>query len=207
MKKKYKLQLRVLILLIILIIALICFKTFKKETKNNVKVVDSIDNYGYTLDQRDSKLMKDTYKELKEILNEEENDYDKYAEELAKLFVIDLFTINNKINKYDVGSLEYVYPDNVENFKTNVEDTIYKIVEDNTKGKRKQELPIVSSVNIEEETNGEYELSDVQNKSYIVKLKWTYEKDMGYDSNAIITLIEKDNKLYVVEYSKGEENE
>ena len=30
---------------------------------------------------------------------------------------------------------------------------------------------------------------------------------MGYDSNAIITLIEKDNKLYVVEYSKGEENE
>ncbi len=207
MKKKYKLQLRVLILLIILIIALICFKTFKKETKNNVKVVDSIDNYGYTLDQRDSKLMKDTYKKLKEILNEKEIDYDKYAEELAKLFVIDLFTINNKINKYDVGSLEYVYPDNVENFKTNVEDTIYKIVEDNTKGKRKQELPIVSSVNIEEETNGEYELFDVQNKSYIVKLKWTYEKDMGYDSNAIITLIEKDNKLYVVEYSKGEENE
>lgn len=207
MKKKYKLQLRVLILLIILIIALICFKTFKKETKNNVKVVDSIDNYGYTLDQRDSKLMKDTYKKLKEILNEKEIDYDKYAEELAKLFVIDLFTINNKINKYDVGSLEYVYPDNVENFKTNVEDTIYKIVEDNTKGKRKQELPIVSSVNIEEETNGEYELSDVQNKSYIVKLKWTYEKDMGYDSNATITLIEKDNKLYVVEYSKGEENE
>ena len=207
MKKKYKLQLRVLILLIILIIALICFKIFKKETKNNVKVVDSIDNYGYTLDQRDSKLMKDTYKKLKEILNEKEIDYDKYAEELAKLFVIDLFTINNKINKYDVGSLEYVYPDNVENFKTNVEDTIYKIVEDNTKGKRKQELPIVSSVNIEEETNGEYELSDVQNKSYIVKLKWTYEKDMGYDSNAIITLIEKDNKLYVVEYSKGEENE
>lgn len=207
MKKKYKLQLRVLILLIILIIALICFKTFKKETKNNVKVVDSIDNYGYTLDQRDSKLMKDTYKKLKEILNEKEIDYDKYAEELAKLFVIDLFTINNKINKYDVGSLEYVYPDNVENFKTNVEDTIYKIVEDNTKGKRKQELPIVSSVNIEEETNGEYELSDVQNKSYIVKLKWTYEKDLGYDSNATITLIEKDNKLYVVEYSKGEENE
>lgn len=207
MKKKYKLQLRVLILLIILIIALICFKTFKKETKNNVKVVDSIDNYGYTLDQRDSKLMKDTYKKLKEILNEKQIDYDKYAEELAKLFVIDLFTINNKINKYDVGSLEYVYPDNVENFKTNVEDTIYKIVEDNTKGKRKQELPIVLSVNIEEETNGEYELFDVQNKSYIVKLKWTYEKDMGYDSNAIITLIEKDNKLYVVEYSKGEENE
>ena len=207
MKKKYKLQLRVLILLIILIIALICFKTFKKETKNNVKVVDSIDNYGYTLDQRDSKLMKDTYKKLEEILNEKEIDYDTYAEELAKLFVIDLFTINNKINKYDVGSLEYVYPDNVENFKTNVEDTIYKIVEDNTKGKRKQELPIVSSVNIEEETNGEYELFDVQNKSYIVKLKWTYEKDMGYDSNAIITLIEKDNKLYVVEYSKGEENE
>ena len=78
MKKKYKLQLRVLILLIILIIALICFKTFKKETKNNVKVVDSIDNYGYTLDQRDSKLMKDTYKKLKEILNEKEIDYDRH---------------------------------------------------------------------------------------------------------------------------------
>ena len=77
MKKKYKYPLLLLILVIIVIVGLILFKLFfaKDEVKNNVKVIDSIVDFSYTLDERDTKLMKDNYQELKNILKEREIDY------------------------------------------------------------------------------------------------------------------------------------
>lgn len=209
MKKKYKYPLLLLILVIIIIVGLILFKLFfsKDKVKNNVKVIDSIVDFSYTLDERDTKLMKDTYEELKNILKEREIDYDEYAKVLAKLFVIDLFTMDNKINKYDVACLEYVYPDNLENFKTNVEDTIYKLMEDNTYGKRTEKLSIVNSVEITKEEESTFKIKEEELPSYVVTLNWTYDKDLGYDKNATITMIRKDKKLYVVEYKAGAVNE
>ena len=61
--------------------------------------------------------MKENFKELDKILSEETINYEKYAQVLSKLFIIDLYTIDNKKNMYDVGSLEYVY--DKENFKIN----------------------------------------------------------------------------------------
>ena len=209
MKKKYKYPLLLLILVIIIIVGLILFKLFfsKDKVKNNVKVIDSIVDFSYTLDERDTKLMKDTYEELKNILKEREIDYDEYAKVLAKLFVIDLFTMDNKINKYDVACLEYVYPDNLENFKTNVEDTIYKLMEDNTYGKRTEKLSIVNNVEITNEEESTFKINEEEVPSYVVTLNWTYDKDLGYDKNATITMIKKDKKLYVVEYKAGAVNE
>ena len=209
MKKKYKYPLLLLILVIIVIVGLILFKLFfaKDEVKNNVKVIDSIVDFSYTLDERDTKLMKDNYQELKNILKEREIDYKEYAIVLAKLFVIDLFTMDNKINKYDVACLEYVYPDNLENFKTNVEDTIYKLMEDNTYGKRTEKLSIVNNVEITNEEESTFKINEEEVPSYVVTLNWTYDKDLGYDKNAKITMIRKDKKLYVVEYKAGAVNE
>ena len=200
MKKKYKYPLLILILVIIIIIGLIVFKMFftKSEVKNNVK--DSIVDFSYTLDERDTTLMKDTYKELKRVLKEKDINYEEYASILARLFVIDLFTMDNKINKYDVACLEYVYPDNVDNFKTNVEDTIYKTIEDNTYGKRTEKLSVVSSVNVTDVSTNTFKINEEEVPSYVVTLNWDYENDLGYDKNATITLVKKDKKLYVVEY-------
>lgn len=209
MKKKYKYPLLLLILVIIIIVGLIVFKVFfaKDEVKNNVKVIDTIVDFSYTLDERDTKLMKDTYEELKNILKEKEINYNEYSKVLAKLFVIDLFTMDNKINKYDVACLEYVYPDNLENFKTNVEDTIYKLMEDNTYGKRTEKLSIVNSVEVTNEEESTFKINEEEVPSYVVTLNWTYDKDLGYDKNATITMIRKDKKLYVVEYKAGAVNE
>lgn len=209
MKKKYKYPLLLLILVIIIIVGLIVFKVFfaKDEVKNNVKVIDTIVDFSYTLDERDTKLMKDTYEELKNILKEKEINYNEYSKVLAKLFVIDLFTMDNKINKYDVACLEYVYPDNLENFKTNVEDTIYKLMEDNTYGKRTEKLSIVNNVEITNEEESTFKINEEEVPSYVVTLNWTYDKDLGYDKNATITMIRKDKKLYVVEYKAGAVNE
>lgn len=206
MKKKYKILLAILIILIIIIVAaIIIFKVFQGGTSAEpVKVVDSIDNFDYTLDDRDTELMKNTYNELKDVLTASEIDYEKYAQSLAKLFVIDLFTMDNKVNRYDVGSTEYVYPDSVENFKTNVEDTIYKTMENNSDGKRKQNLPEVSSIDEAAVETSTFTIGEEEYDSYVVKLSWSYEKNLGYDTNATITLIPLNEKLYVVEYVTGE---
>lgn len=207
MKKKYK---RILIIiLIVVLLAIISFVIYKillnnKTEEEVVNVVDSISEYGYNLDDRDTELMKSVYEELKNILNSDEIDYELYANTLAKLFVIDLFTMDNKINKYDVGGSEYVYPDALENFKLNVEDTLYKHMENNSSGKRKQELPEVSSIEVLSNETDEYTIGENSFDSYIVNLSWQYVSDLGYDNNALITLINLDNKLYVVEYEVGE---
>ncbi len=207
-KLKYKIPLIILAILIIFIVIMLIFKIFGgKKEDTTVKVVDSIDNFGYTLDERDTKLMKDTYNELKKCLQNKDVDYDEYAKILAKLFIIDLYTINNKVNKYDVGSLEYVYPDNIDNFKLNVEDTLYKIVENNTDNKRKQSLPEVSSITVDDVKKDKFSYGEDEHDSYIVKANWQYAKDLGYDDSATVTLIQKDNRLYVVAFTPGEENE
>ena len=206
MKKKYKILLIVIIILIIVIIAaIVAFKFLKgSEPAEPIKVVDSIDNFDYTLDDRDTELMKNTYNELKTVLFSDEIDYEKYAEILSKLFVIDLFTMDNKVNRYDVGSTEYVYPDSVDNFKTNVEDTIYKSMENNSDGKRKQDLPEVSSIDNTSVETSTFTIGEEENESFVVNINWSYVSDLGYDDNATITLIELNEKLYVVEYVTGE---
>lgn len=206
MKKKYKVILIIIIILIVLLAAsIVAVKLLSKsDNKDAVKVVDSIDEFGYTLDDRDTELMKNTYNELKNVLSADEINYEEYAKKLAELFVIDLFTMDNKVNRYDVGSTEYVYPDNVDNFKTNVEDTIYKSMENNSDGKRRQDLPEVSSITNSSVEGSTFLFGEDEYDSYVVSITWDYVDDLGYDDNATITLIELDNKLYVVEYVTGE---
>lgn len=208
MRKKYKLLLCILVICIIIIIGLLVVKNIGKETpKNTVKVIDSIVDFSYTLDERDSGLMKDTYKNLKKVLSSRDIDYEEYSKLIAELFIIDLFTLDNKINKYDVASLEYVYPDNLDNFKLNVQDTLYKNIDDNTYGKRVEKLPIVSSIEVLDVKQSTFKLKDEDVNSYVVSLKWSYEQDLGYDKEGIVTLVKKDKNVYVVEYKAGAVNE
>lgn len=205
MKRKYKVVLIIIIVIIIVVASVVAFVLLNKSTPAEpVKVVDSIDKFDYTLDDRDTELMKNTYNELKSVLSSEEIDYERYAQLLAELFVIDLFTMDNKVNRYDVGSTEYVYPSSVDNFKTNVEDTIYKTMENNSNGKRRQELPEVSKIDSSDVEISTFTMGEEDIDSYVVKLTWSYEKNLGYDTDATLTLIESDEKLYVVEYVTGE---
>ncbi len=206
-KKKKIILIIILILLIISIFLLLGYNYYKgNNDKKTYKQEDSIKGYNYTLDDRDTKLMKDTFKKLKSTLNKEDIDYKEYAILLSELYIIDIFTIDNKINKYDTPSLEYILEDNKENFSNNISDTLYKYLIDNSDNSRKQDLPIVESIkytNIEEST---YTYKDTEYNGYKVSLNWTYKKDYGYDDSAIIDVINKDNKLYIVGY-EGVNNE
>lgn len=234
-KSKFKIVLIVLIILIILGVGGYFGYDYYKNSlhtkkKIDVKVLDSIDNYGYSVSDRDSKLFKDEYEKLKKVLNEEEIQDKDYAEQVARLFVIDLYTISSKINKYDVGGREYFYNTKVDMYDLKVMDTLYANLEDDTYGDRKQDLPTVKNVTTKDinedsyifienvtinETTGAkscrdgFTISKNDNtkcvkeveKVYVVNLEWEYEKDMGYDDEASIVVAKEDgNRWSVAEY-------
>lgn len=170
----------------------------KKDDKPIVTNKDTIKGYDYTLKSNATKLYEDEFKVLKANLEGDIN-YDEYAVSIAKLFIIDLYTINNKINKYDTGGVSFVYPDGRNNYKLNVQDTIYKYVEDNTNGKRTQNLPEVSSVIVKDSKKDTYKIGDNSFEAYKINLEWSYVQDLGYDKTGEIILIKKDKNIYVVE--------
>lgn len=170
----------------------------KKDDKPIVTNKDTIKGYDYTLKSNATKLYEDEFKTLKANLEGNIN-YDEYAVSVAKLFIIDLYTINNKINKYDTGGVSFVYPDGRNNYKLNVQDTIYKYVEDNTDGKRTQNLPEVSSVIVKDSKKDTYKIGDNSFEAYKINLEWSYVQDLGYDKTGEIILIKKDKNIYVVE--------
>ena len=114
MKKKYKVLLSVLVILIVIVSVIFVYSKFFKtnstnEPVNTIKVTNSIDKYGYTLEDRDTALFKEKFEELKTLLSNEDYDKEEYVKLISQLFIIDLYTIDNKISRYDVGGMEYVY--------------------------------------------------------------------------------------------------
>ncbi len=206
MKKNKKKFIIALIVIIIIGISIGIYYIFFHKTPQieapvqEVKVMNEIEGYGYKLDDRDTELFKTKFNELKELLeNNEEIDKEKYASLLSQMFIIDLYTINNKNSKYDIGGLEFLYNEAQESFKSVIMDTIYKTVVNNLDKKRDQELPEVSEITVKEITPSTYKFPDESEKnSYIVKLEWDYVENLGYDTYADVELIENDNKLEVV---------
>ena len=177
----------------------------KKNSKEENKPVEveKIEDFAYVLEDRDKAIYKEKYNELKKVLSNADNiDFEKYAGLLSELYIIDLYTIENKVTKYDVGGTEFVWPDKKENFELKARDTIYKYVEDNSTKKRTQSLPVVTATTVESTKEIEYKLGEEKMSGYEVKISWEYEKDLGYDKSATIKLVKKDQLLYIVEQKK-----
>lgn len=195
-------------LLIIILIAGAGFGVYKiffdkdgKKSAVEVKVLDSLDDYGYTLSDKDTELFKGEYNILKDLLNEKEIDDEKYATQVAKLFVIDLYTISTKVNKLDIGGSEYYYLDKVTMFEKKVMDTLYYHLEDNTYGDREQELPEVKKIEVLSIEETEYKIGEKEKDAYLVQVEWEYVEDMGYDTEASIVLCKEDGvRISVVDF-------
>lgn len=211
MKKRRRNILIIIAVLIIICISLVVYffrvdlSKNKDEEVSKLSYIDIIKGYDYTLEERDTKLFKDTYYQLKEVLSSSEINYEEYAKLLSELYVIDLYTIDNKFDKYDVGATEYIYTDGVENFILKVDDTIYKYVEDYKDGKRKQDLPIVESITVSSVEEEKFQIGEEELDGYKVNVKWEYKEDLDYDTEAIINLVKKDDKLYIVSQTNTED--
>lgn len=207
MRKRFKVILTIIFILILLVGITLVSLQFQSPSsqKEEYKEIDSIKDYGYVLEDRDTLLMQDKFEKLKEVLNKDEVDYNLYAEYLSELFIIDLFTISNKDNKYDVGGLEFVLPDVQENYRINIEDTIYKYIVDKNISKRDEDYPKVINISKYSLEKIEYTFNEIKYPAYKIILNWEYEKDLGYDTIGEVILLKRDNKLYVVSYKGVEE--
>lgn len=204
-KKRKKTIIRVvLVVIILLVIALLSYKfIFSKRSSNTkveVKILDTVENYDYVLSDKDSKLYKQEYNKLKEILKKKEIDEKTYATQVAKMFVIDLYSIRTKINKYDVGGTEFFYRDKRTMFETKVMDTLYNTLQDNTYGDRKQDLPLVSSIEEVSVEEVSYTMSGYEVEAYLVKLNWTYDSNLQYDDEGSVIVTKDDFRMSVVDF-------
>ena len=131
MKRKQKLKVdKILVIFIIVGIVLFGFLGFKAYNdffvdKTPNKKLMSLDLYGYTLAKNDTSLYKDNFKELEAVLNEKPINYHSYAKLLAKLFVIDVYTLDNKLASTDIGGLEFVHNDFKANFSEYLGSSLY----------------------------------------------------------------------------------
>lgn len=195
------------VIVIFIIVGIILFGYLGYRVKNDFfkgserKKLDSIELYGYTLSKNDTEIYKTYFKELSKVLNEKTIDYTEYAKFISKLFVIDLYTLDNKLASTDIGGLEFLHKDLKDNFKENMGSTLYNFVESNIDGKRTQELPIVKDVNVSDVFETKYTYNKNEYDAYIVSTDITYEKDLGYPKSMKLTIIKDNNILYIV---KGE---
>ncbi len=167
------------------------------NNKKQINIIDTVKDFNYNLENRDTVLYKNLHQELKNTLESNEKDYDKYAQLIAKLFFVDLYTLDNKMSSYDIGGVEFIDPSALDNYKLKVENTLYKNIESDSK--RKQKLPIVKSIEVTDSITEDYVLNDETINSYLISLKWDYEKDYGYNNKGKVRIIKKDDLLYIVE--------
>lgn len=205
-KKKNKMKKIIIIIFVIIILiggAFVIKQNFFSTKKvEETKVVDKLEKYNYTLNENATKYFKELFQKLKNTLNEKEIDEEKYAQLVSQLFLADYFNLANKTSKNDVGGTQFVYKDYQETFIKLSTEQVYKYVESNIYGNRKQELPVVQNVEVTDVTNGEFEYGDeTDDKAYIVELTITYEKDLEYQKNVTLTLIHSNNKLEIAKMS------
>ena len=200
--KLKRIMLLTLFILLIILVLVIYYKFFKKEQKEikENKVVDTIKNYDYHLKEEDSKLTSTLFNELDKVLSDEEINEEEYAKLISQLFVIDFYTLNNKLSNTDIGGIQYIHPDIKDNFIIKAENTVYKYVKSNIYGNRTQELPIITNTIIEDIKVTDYTSKTYKdNNSYQIKIKVEYQKDLKYPTEIELKLIHKDKKLYIIE--------
>lgn len=204
--KKKKLITFIIIVLIAIALSLFALNIGKKDNvEEKKKVVDEIKNFEYIVSDSNTKLFKDTFKELKTVLSDKNVDKEKYASLVAKLFIIDFYTLSNKTNINDVGAVQFVYSSYRTDFIDFARTGMYKQVQSNLDNDRNQELPEVKSVEIEEidsvVPSTILESEDFKNvtdaNAYEIKINWTYTKSNNFQDSATMLIVEDNGKLSV----------
>ena len=199
MKKSRKIIISLIVIILIAIIGLIVYKTVFNNSQEEVKIIKSIKNYDYNLKENETELYKTEFNELDKILSKKNVDYEEYAKSIAKLFIIDFYTLNNKLSKNDIGGTEFIKEDMRDNFIEEARSTFYKYVE--VIDGRTQELPEVSNITDVSVEKAEFKYSDntIDENAYKVSISWDYVEDLGYEKEASMIIVKQDKKLYIVE--------
>ena len=201
LKKKVKVILIIAIILIVAGLGFLAYESLQPKNVRTATVENEIEEYGYTLKSTRNDRYKEMFQELKDILSEDPVDEEAYLEQVSKMFIMDFYTLNDKLANTDVGGIVFVHTNAKTNFLEKAEDTVYKYVESDIYGTRDQELPEVTDVTVEKVENIEYTIgTDVtDDNAYQVEVSLKYKEDMDYPTTATLTFVHEDNKLSLVE--------
>ena len=201
--KKRRLKTWPIIILVVVILFIICiiniFSSLKGKSENSIKVVDNVEKYGYNLNKNETSYYKDLFKQLKKELSKDDINEEEYASIISKMFLADFYSLDNAINKNDVGGTDFVYKDYKESFIKSAKDTVYAYVENDVYGNRKQELPVVKNVTVTDIKNSSYSGDTASDeKAFYVNLEIEYKKDLEYQKKVELILIHSNDKLEIV---------
>lgn len=199
-RKKRHQKNRVLAVILVIGVLFGLFFFRKKETLQVVTVVSEINTYQYKLESNVTRLFKKYFKELEEELKDNKIDEKNYASLIAKLFVIDYYTLDNKVTNKNIGGVQFIHSSLKDKFITEASSTVYKYVKSNLYGNRKQKLPEVNDVEIESTKEIKYENGEFKDQTgYEVIVKVGYVKDYDYPKKVTLKIIHEENKLVIVE--------
>ena len=210
MKLKKKVRRFLLVVLIIALIVVCAFLVknmfFDKQEVKETKVLKTIDKYGYTLKDNKTKKYKKMFEELNEILTEDPVDEEDYVKKITEMFIYDFYSLDDKASKTDIGGVDFVHKDVLQNFLITAEDTYYKYVESNIYNNRQQRLPVVDDITIESINQDSFTIAGgaTDEKAYYVKVNWDYT-DTSFDSyqkSAELVFVHNDLRLDLVELQK-----
>ena len=205
LKKKVKRTIIISGIVVALVAAGSTYVYFQHNTKKEVpevKIVSEVDKYDYKLKENKPSEYKKMFGELKELLKKEPVDEEEYAKKVSEMFIYDFYSLNDKTAKTDIGGVDFVYNGILANFLQNAQDTYYKYVESNIYNERKQSLPVVSNITINNIEQKEFAYGDQTDaNAYVVSASWSYTDDQfaNYQKEAVLVLIHDDIKLSVVE--------
>jgi hypothetical protein len=198
-KKNNSGKIIILIGIVLIIVVLVVFFQNRKEL-NVVSVVEEIEEYNYYLSSNSTRLYKKYYKELEEELKDNKFDEEKYAKLVSELFIIDYYTLDNKVTNKDIGGVQFLHSNLKDSFIDKSINSVYKYVKSNLYKDRKQKLPEVNDVEIISIENTKYNNKEYKDDSgYKVTVKVGYVKDYNYPEEVTIYLIHENNKLVIVE--------
>lgn len=190
----------ILLVVFVSVIGIVLYNFGRENNNNEIMVVSSIDDYNYVLDSNETRVYKKYFKELEDILASSEIDEEEYAKLVTKLFVIDFYTLTNKVTNQDVGGLQFINSSIKDNFYSKAVNTIYKYVKSNLYGTRHQNLPEVKDVEIASVKVIKFAEGNIKdNLGYEVVSNISYKKDLGYPENIIVRLVHEESKITVVE--------
>lgn len=199
LKKKVKVTITVLIVLILLGGGAYYYYNYMNKKDTKVTVEHEIKDYGYKLKNSKSTAYKKMFYKLEKILKEDPVNEESYVKQIAKMFLLDFYSLSDKAAKTDVGGIDFVNTTASTDFLEKAQDTVYKYLESDIYKQRKQTLPTVSDVKITNVEKTSYKYKDTTDDSaYVVKANITYEKDLDYPTKAVLTFVHEDKKLSLV---------
>ena len=200
LKKQVKILIGIIFVVAVLVLIMIIKPFHKKDDVEKVKVEDSLEEYGYVLNENETAYYKELFKELKSVLNKDQVDEEEYAKLVGKLFLADFYNLDNKITKNDIGGVQFVYEPYRNDFSKFAVESIYHYVENSLYEKRDQELPEVTSVEISNIKQEAFEYQEqTDDKAWVFNYTITYKKDLGYQEEGTMTLVHNENRLAIVD--------